>query len=109
MPSQSFLAAISVVCTLLSSSFAYKQPAYNATQLIENQTLENPYPYDFPLLQNGPAADSGQFPMPLCHGFKLEEATIDKLQEELSSGRLTCVQIVLCYLRRVYQTDEYIR
>jgi amidase len=109
MLSHSFLAAMGIICTVLSSSVAHKQPTYNASQLVESQTLESPYPYDFPLLQNGSSADSGQFPMPLCHGFKLEEATIDQLQEELSSGKLTSVQIVLCYLQRIYQTDEYIR
>ena len=109
MLSRSFLAAISIALNFLSSSVARKPPTYNISQLIESQTLESPYPYDFPRLQNGSQADSGQFPMPLCHGFVLEEATIDQLQEKLSSGRLSSVQIALCYLKRIYQTDEYIR
>ncbi|KAA8569312.1 hypothetical protein EYC84_000968 [Monilinia fructicola] len=76
---------------------------------IESQLLEDPSPYNFPILQNGSLADSGQFPMPLCNGFKLEEASIDQLQSALSNGTLTSVQIVMCYLERIYQTDEYIR
>ena len=109
MLSYSFLAASGIAFNILSTTVAHKLPIYNASQLVESQTLESPYPYDFPVLQNGSLADSGQFPMPLCNGFKLEEATIDQLQQELSSGRLTSVQLVLCYLQRIYQTDEYIR
>jgi amidase len=82
---------------------------YNASQLVETQTLDTPYPYEFPLLQNGTLADSGQFPMPLCHGFKLEEATIDQLQHELSKRRLTTVKLAMCYLQRILQVDEYTR
>lgn len=83
--------------------------SFNATQIIENQELESPYPYEFPVLQNGSLADSGQFPMPLCHGFQLEEATIDQLQQVLSNGTLTSVKLAMCYMKRIYQTDGYIR
>jgi amidase len=114
MLSRSFLAAISIGLNLLSSSVAHKPSnynasQYNASQVVESQTLESPYPYEFPVLQNGSLEDSGQFPMPWCHGFKLEEATIYQLQQELSSGRLSSVQLALCYLQRIYQTDGYIR
>jgi len=105
----SFLAVVGITFAIIPSSLGHKQPTYNASQLADSQNLENPYPYQFPLLQNGSNADSGQFPMPLCHGFKLEEATIDQLQQALSARKLTSVQIVLCYLQRIYQTDEYIR
>lgn len=71
------------------------------------QTLEKPFPYEFPIL--GLLDDRTPFPMPLCHGFKLEEATIDQLQETMSNGSLTSVQIVRCYLQRIYQTDEYLK
>jgi amidase len=84
-------------------------PSFNATQIIENQELESPYPYEFPVLQNGSLADSGQFPMPLCHGFKLEEASIDQIQQALSNGTLTSVKLVMCYMKRIYQADGYIR
>lgn len=98
-----------VVALNLLTSLAHHNETRSATQLIENQDLTHPYPYEFPLLQNGSMAESGQFPMPKCRGFKLEEATIDQLQDALSRGRLTSVQIVMCYLQRIYQTDEYIQ
>jgi amidase len=109
MLSHSFLVALSIASNLIPSSAAYKLPISNTSQLIGSQILESPYPYEFPVLQNGSLEDSGQFPMPLCHTFKLEEATIDQLQQELSSGRLSSVELALCYLRRIYQTDGYIR
>jgi amidase len=37
---------------------------------------------DFPLQQNAGATEL--FPMPLCNGFKLEEATIDQMQQALN-------------------------
>ena len=84
-------------------------PSFNASQVVENQELESPYPYEFPVLQNGSLEDSGRFPTPLCHDFKLEEATIDQLQQALSNGTLTSVKLAMCYLKRIYQTDGYIR
>jgi amidase len=108
MLSAAFLAVAGIALNVFLTS-AHETPSYNSSQTVIAQTLESPYPYIFPLLQNGSQADSGQFPMPLCHWFKLEEATIDQLQEELSSGRLTSVKLVLCYLKRIYQTDSYIR
>ncbi|KAH8676894.1 amidase signature domain-containing protein [Tricladium varicosporioides] len=80
----------------------------NGTRLIESQVLDSPYPYQFPLLQNGSLSNSGQFPMSLCNGFRLEEATIDQLQQAMIDGILTSLQIVSCYVQRVYQTDEYL-
>jgi len=52
--------------------------SYNASQIVEAQVLDSPYLYYFPVLEAGVESDSGQFPMPLCYGFKLEEATIDQ-------------------------------
>jgi amidase len=97
--------------SLVTASATIKRgtPFYNASQLVEAQILGSPYPYEFPVLENGPLADSGQFPMPACHNFTLEEATIDQLQEALSKGTLTSVKLAQCYLQRIYQTDSYIR
>ncbi|KAL5346762.1 hypothetical protein ACLOAV_007903 [Pseudogymnoascus australis] len=82
----------------------------NTSQLpASDQTMESPFPYYFPQLGSGDAANSGQFPMPLCHGFKLEEATIDQLQNAMDKGTLSSVKIVMCYLQRIYQTDAYLR
>lgn len=71
--------------------------------------MENSYPYEFPVLQDGSNANGGQFPMSLCHGFKLEEATIDQLQKAMSNGTLTSTKVMMCYLKRMYQTDSYIQ
>lgn len=76
---------------------------------LTEQTLENPYPYEFPSVKDKVIAERTPFPMPLCQGFMLEEATIDQMQQIMSNGTLTAEQIALCYLRRVYQTDEYLK
>lgn len=83
--------------------------SYNVSHIVEAQVLESPYPYYFPVLEAGAGSDSGQFPMPLCHGFKLEEATIDQLQEAMENGKLSSKKLVGCYLERIYQTDFYVR
>ncbi|PBP19966.1 amidase family protein [Diplocarpon rosae] len=75
---------------------------------VDRQLLESPYPYEFPVFPTGADATSGQFPMPPCHGFPLEEATIDQLNRALARGELTSVQMVTCSLQRIRQTDEYI-
>ncbi|KAK5651960.1 hypothetical protein OQA88_11502 [Cercophora sp. LCS_1] len=50
------------------------------------------------------------FPMPPCgpSSFPLHEATIPQIQTALSSGELTSVQLVTCYLARTSQTNPYI-
>lgn len=68
------------------------------------QVLEAPFPFEFPNIQN----ETNLFPMPKCNGFRLEEATIDQLQEAMSTGLLTASQVVLCYMQRIYQTDMYL-
>lgn len=78
-------------------------------QPIKSQVLEDPYPYEFPVLQNGTLVNDGLFPMPDCYGFELYEATIDQMQAALASKKLTSFQLAMCYLKRVYQTDGYIR
>lgn len=83
--------------------------SYNASVIIDAQVDYSPYPFDFPVLQNGSAVISGQFPMEKCHGFTLEETSIAEIQEELSSGRLTSVDLVLCYMQRNYQIDSYLK
>jgi hypothetical protein len=96
------------VLAILSPSRAgptRREDDYNA----ESQVLTSPYPFNFPVLQEGAASNSGQFPMPLCHGFKLEEATIDQLQDAMQDGKLSSKKLVECYLQRIYQVDFYIR
>lgn len=74
--------------------------------LVESQILTNPYQYDFPRLG---ASGAKQFPMRRCHGFKLEEATVDQIQERLENGTFTSVELLECYLDRVHQTQPYLK
>ena len=78
---------------------------FNASQLAASQILGEPFPYDFP----DQDSVSDLFPMQSCNGMVLEEATIDQLRDYMSHGRLTSFQLVLCYLQRIYQTDNYIK
>lgn len=99
-----------IVPSIAGAKFSSRAQEQDANQLVESdQILESPFPYYFPQLGSGGAANSGQFPMPLCHGFKLEEATIDQLQNAMDKGTLSSVKIVMCYLQRIYQTDAYLR
>lgn len=61
----------------------------------------------FPSLEN--VGTENLFPMPDCNGFNLEEATIDQMQREMEQGKLTSVQLTICYLQRQYQIDEYVK
>jgi amidase len=79
-------------------------PSSNTPNFGVAQVLQDPFPYDFP---NMDAAPMALFPMPSCHGITLEEATIDQLQDAMSHGKLTSVQILNCYLARVSQTNSY--
>lgn len=74
--------------------------------LVASQILTDPYAYDFPRLG---APGASLFPMRLCHGFKLEEASVDEIQAQLSNGSLTSVQLLECYMDRIYQTQPYLK
>jgi amidase len=111
------LVAAGAVFALVAPSIAgpapapvpYKRGDDDSSELVSQQILASPFPYFFPQLQSGDAATSGQFPMPLCHGFKLEEATIDQLQKAMKDGVLTSAKIVRCYLERIHQTDAFLK
>lgn len=77
----------------------------NASHLAASEILNDPFPYYFPKQDD----TANLFAMPACNGIKLEEATIDQLQEYMSQGRLTSVQLVMCYIEREYQTRDYIK
>ncbi|KAG2417682.1 hypothetical protein HFD88_008901 [Aspergillus terreus] len=79
--------------------------AQDADPLVASQILTDPYAYDFPRLG---APGASLFPMRLCQGFKLEEASVDDLQQRMSNGSLTSVQLLDCYLDRIYQTQPYL-
>ena len=74
--------------------------------LASSQVVENLFPNDFP-----DQSQSGErlFPMRDCQGLKLEEATIDQLQQWMRAEKLTTQQLVACYLQRIDQTDGYVR
>lgn len=86
--------------------FAEALKAANGSFLANSQLLENPLPYDFP---NWSQSGDMLFPMEQCQGLTLEEATIDQMQQWMSSGKLTTQQLVTCYLQRIEQTDGYTR
>ncbi|CAI7611069.1 unnamed protein product [Penicillium glandicola] len=79
--------------------------AHESDRLVESQILTDPYLYDFPRLGRDGAS---QFAMRTCHGFKLEEATIDQIQAELQNGTFTGVQLLECYMDRVHQTQPWL-
>ena len=74
--------------------------------LVDTQIMKDPYPYYFPQLGSSGAE---LFPMPLCEGFKLEEASMDDIQAQFASGKLTSEKLVQCYHRRIHQTDWYLK
>ena len=104
---------VSIRCGILSLatiSAALGSPLlssnHNDTGLAISQILNDPFPYAFPQQE---LRGSILFPMPLCKGLKLEEATIDQLQHWMSLGKLSTRQLVECYIDRITQTDGYIR
>ncbi|PLB44866.1 alpha-glucosidase [Aspergillus steynii IBT 23096] len=92
----------------LAGGLALAGPAQQnqSDSLVAAQVLSDPYSYDFPRLG---ASGASLFPMRLYNGFKLEEASIDDIQEQLAGGNLTSVDLLQCYLERIYQTDSYLK
>jgi amidase len=78
----------------------------NVDTLVASQILTDPYAFDFPRLG---APGASLFPTRHCHGFKLEEASIDEIQARLSNGSFTSVQLLECYLDRIHQTQPYLK
>lgn len=89
----------------LSAVFESIQLGLSKSLSSEYQVLKSPFPYDFP---NQNAAEAHLFPMPKCHGVTIEEASIDQLQQYMSDGKLTSQRLAVCYLQRIWQTDDYI-
>ncbi|KAF2159131.1 hypothetical protein M409DRAFT_61084 [Zasmidium cellare ATCC 36951] len=77
----------------------------NFSAFVDSQVLTNPFPYYYPQ-ENATAAQL--FAMPACKGVVIEDATLDELQQYLSNGTLTSVDLVHCYQQRSFQTGEYI-
>ncbi len=93
--------AIAVLPSILTKNTVAVQ---NFSDIVDFQTLRTPFPYEFPNVKDV----ANLFPMPLCNGIALEEASMDFLQDAMRSGILTSSQIASCYLQRIYQTDSYI-
>ncbi|KAI3396229.1 hypothetical protein diail_12373 [Diaporthe ilicicola] len=72
----------------------------------QNASSTNLTPPLFPLEQY--ADSTALFPMPPCGSFRLEEASIDQMQEAMANGSLTSQQLVTCYIIRTYQTNSYV-
>lgn len=90
---------------LLTTGLAAVANAISSNDSLVAQQIDiQPFPYDFPKLGvNG----SDLFPMRDCHGFTLEEASIDDIQAQLKAGRFTGSQLLQCYLERIYQVQPY--
>lgn len=105
-----FVCLLHLLADTFGSPASAMEPRHNSSQYYGNfteilplETLESPFPYNFPDHSNL----DNLFPMPDCHGLVLEEATVDFLQNAMSEGQLTSTKIALCYLRRIYQMDDY--
>ena len=83
----------------------YRDGTYNSSCLDTSQVVNNVFSYEFPN-ENDLV---NLFPMAPCQDLTLEEASIEMLQEYMSQGRLTSVQIVMCYIQRAFQVDEYVK
>ncbi|KAJ5107329.1 hypothetical protein N7456_004004 [Penicillium angulare] len=94
-----------LVSGLALASSAIATGHHEVDSLVASQILTDPYAYDFPRLG---APGSSQFPMRHCHGFKLEEASVDDIQARLTNGTFTSVQLLECYLDRIAQTQPYL-
>jgi amidase len=96
----------SKVSSLVALSLVSVVGAQNASTVLNVDPLQQPYPYYFP--PQDAASTSALFPMPVCQGITLEEATIDQLADYMRNGVLSSAQLLRCYLRRIHQVDDYI-
>jgi amidase len=98
---QALVSGLALVGSVVASKLASK-----VDTLVESQVLTDPYAYDFPRLG---AEGASLFAMRKCHGFTLEEASVDQIQAQLKNGTFTTVQLLECYMDRVYQTQPYLK
>ncbi|KAH3977262.1 hypothetical protein HBH70_114880 [Parastagonospora nodorum] len=91
--------------TLAANSLVASCSPSKSTHVLDLDPLQNPLPYCFPpqIATGTPAL----FPMLLCQDIVLEEATIDQLQDYMTKGFLTSLELLRCYLKRVAQVDGY--
>ena len=99
------LLALAAATGLAAGSVAASQHPRQFDNLASSQVLNNPFPYQFP--ENG--SDGAQlFPVEKCFGINFEEISIDKLQELQQDGKLNSQKIATCYLKRIYQVEDYV-
>ncbi|KAF2136430.1 uncharacterized protein K452DRAFT_302761 [Aplosporella prunicola CBS 121167] len=84
---------------------ATDKPVFFGDALVESQLLRDSA-YFFASVNE---SVEDVLPMQLCANFTLEEATIDEMQTVMSNGSMTAVDFTLCFLERIFQTDEYVR
>lgn len=90
----------------ISSTPAYASVA-SASSPASSQILASPYPYVFP--EQKFIGTTELFPMPLCNGIPLEEASIDDLRLALTIRKLNVTTLVGCYMDRITQVDRYVK
>jgi amidase len=78
-----------VAAAIFAAPVVASDKPVNATALAASQILNDPFPYYFP--EENATSAAQLFAMPLA------------------KGKLTSVQIVMCYMQRAYQTGEYIK
>lgn len=98
---QTIVSGLALACSAIASGHGQE-----VDTLVASQVLNDPYAFDFPRLG---APGASLFPMRDCHGFKLEEASVDEIQERLSNGSLNSVKLLECYLDRIHQTQPYLK
>lgn len=83
-------------------AFAVSVAAVGAIITVDERAIET---YNAAQRRSCGSTDSSPFPMPLCRGIVIEDATIDDLQHHMASGKLTSQQLVECYIARIKQTN----
>lgn len=72
-----------------------------------SQVLASPFPYVFP--EQKYIGTNQLFPMPLCNGIPLEEASIDEIRLALTIRKLNVTTLAGCYIDRINQVDRYVK
>ncbi|KAL8708171.1 MAG: hypothetical protein Q9220_006932 [cf. Caloplaca sp. 1 TL-2023] len=82
--------------------------APEVTSIAPSRLLDHDFLFQYPSQNVTTSAANSLNVLDLCHGVVIEEATIDQLQQYLSDGNLTSVQLTTCYMQRVFQVERYI-
>ena len=100
-----FLLLVSLrIFLLLIPALALQNTISDVSGRLTSRVLNHSFPYFPPDV----GAPKGLFPMLQCKGLRLEEATIDELQQYMSDGNLTSVDLAMCYMQRASQVENYI-